>query len=120
MTDTRQHERYDIRVSAEVSVHQGEPVTCLTRDLSLGGVGIECEWPLPENVPLSVELFVVVDDIEDEGTLPLHLDGKVVWCRQRGERDFLAGIQFVNLTPDQTTYLQQLVAATASAAQAAG
>ena len=116
MTDPRQHERYDIRVSAEVTVHQGEPVTCLTRDLSHGGVGIECEWPLPENSPLSVELFVVVDDIEDEGTVPLHLDGKVVWCRQRGERDFLAGIQFGDLSPDQRTYLNQLVAASKTGA----
>lgn len=117
--DNREHQRYDIRVSAEVSLRRGEPMTCVTRDLSLGGVGIETEWPLPEGAPLSVELFVVVDDIEDESTTPLLLEGKVAWSRKQGERDFLAGIQFLNLNPEQTTTLQQLVAATAGAAQAA-
>jgi c-di-GMP-binding flagellar brake protein YcgR len=120
MQDTREHQRYNIRVSAEVTLHQGEPMTCVTRDLSLGGLGVDTEWPLPEGMPISIELFVVVDDIEDETTTPLQLAGQVVWSRKRGQRDFLAGIQFVDLTPDQTSYLQQLVAATASAVTVAG
>jgi hypothetical protein len=120
MQNTREHQRYDIRVSAEVSLHQGEPMTCVTRDLSLGGVGVDTEWPLPEGVPISVELFVVVDDIEDESTTPLRLAGKVAWCRKRGERDFLAGIQFVDLNADQTAVLGQLVAAVMGAKKAAG
>jgi len=119
-TDTREHQRYDIRVSAEVTLHQGEPLTCVTRDLSLGGVGIDTEWALPEGSPISIELFVVVDDIEDESTIPLQLSGQVAWSRKRGERDYLSGIQFTDQTPDQTAYLQQLVAATASAVTAAG
>ena len=112
--NTRQHERYDIRVSAEVTVGGGQPQTCITRDLSRGGLGIESEWPLPDNVPVALELFVVVDDIEDESTTPLRLDGRVAWCRLRGERDYLAGVQFVNLAPEQLTYLQQLLAATSA------
>jgi hypothetical protein len=120
MQNTREHQRYDIRVSAEVSLHQGEPMTCVTRDLSLGGVGVDTEWPLPEGVPISVELFVVVDDIEDETTTPLLLAGRVAWCRKRAERDFFAGIQFVDLNVNQSTVLQQLVAATKSATKAAG
>lgn len=119
MRNTREHQRYDIRVSAEVTLHQGEPMTCVTRDLSLGGVGIDTEWALPEGAPISIELFVVVDDIEDESTTPLQLAGRVAWSRTRGERDYLSGIQFTNLTPDQTAYLQQLVAATAGAVTAA-
>lgn len=118
--DTRAHQRYDIRVSAEVTLHQGEPMICVTRDLSLGGVGIDTEWALPEGAPISIELFVVVDDIEDETTTPLQLVGRVAWSRKRGARDFLAGIQFMDLTPDQTTYLHQLVAATAGEVTAAG
>ena len=113
MQETRQHQRYEVRISAEVTLNQGEPMTCVTRDLSLGGVGIDTEWALPEGAPVSIELFVVVDDIEDESTTPLQLDGRVAWSRVRGERDFLAGIQFMDLTPEQTTYLQQLVSANA-------
>lgn len=114
--NTRAHQRYDVRISAEVSLQHGEPLTCVTKDLSLGGVGIETEWALPEKVILSVELFVVVDDIEDEATTPLAIRGQVVWCRKRGERDYLAGIQFLELTEAQSTYMRQLVSATAAAA----
>ncbi len=116
--DTREHQRYDIRVSAEVSLNQGEPMTCVTRDLSLGGVGIDTEWPLPEGASISIELFVVVDDIEDESTIPLQVSGRVAWSRKQGEREFLAGVQFVDVSPEQTGYLQQLVTATAGAAPA--
>lgn len=119
--DIREHQRYDIRVSAEVSLNQGEPMTCVTRDLSLGGVGIDTEWPLPEGASIAIELFVVVDDIEDESTIPLQITGQVAWSRKQGEREFFAGVQFLELSPEQRTYLQQLVTATAGgAASAAG
>ncbi len=120
MQETREHQRYDIRVSAEITLLQGEPMTCVTRDLSLGGVGVDTEWALPEGAPISIELFVVVDDIEDESTTPLQLTGQIAWSRKRGERDFFAGVQFTDLTAEQTTYLQQLMAANASAVTAAG
>ncbi len=120
MQETREHQRYDIRVSAEVSLLQGEPMTCVTRDLSLGGVGVDTEWALPEGAPVTIELFVVVDDIEDEATTPLQLSGQVAWSRKRGDRDFFAGVQFTDLTAEHTTYLQQLVTAGDSAVSASG
>ena len=115
MTETRAHPRYEIRVSAELTLHDGEQVTCVTRDLSLGGVGVDTERPLVEGASLSVELFVVVDDIEDETTLPLNVSGKVAWCRMKSQVEFLAGIQFLDVTAEQKTYLQQLVSAQAAA-----
>jgi c-di-GMP-binding flagellar brake protein YcgR len=114
--NTREHQRYDVRISAEVSLQEGDSITCVTKDLSLGGVGIETEWAFPDKVIVSVELFVVVDDIEDEATTPLAIRGQIVWTRKRGERDYLAGIQFLELTEEQKTYLNQLVTATVTAA----
>jgi hypothetical protein len=114
-TDTRAHPRYEIRVSADLTLQTRETITAVTRDLSLGGVGVGTERPLPEGARLTVELFVVVDDIEDETTVPLLVNGLVVWSRMRGPLDFLAGIQFVDLTAEQRAYLQQLVSAQAAA-----
>lgn len=115
MNETRAHPRYEIRISAELSFEAGEHVTCVTRDLSLGGVGVDAQRPLPEGEPLGVELFVVVDDIEDETTVPLKIMGRVAWCRMKSAREFLAGIQFGELGPEERTYLLQLVTATAAA-----
>lgn len=114
MNETRAHPRYEIRVSAELRLAGADHLTCVTRDLSIGGVGVDAERPLPEGAALGVELFVVVDDIEDETTVPLKVQGRVAWCRMKSEREFLAGIQFVDLSADQRAYLQQLVAATAA------
>lgn len=111
MNETRQHPRYEIRVSADLHLPTGETTTALTRDLSLGGVGVDTEVPLAEGALLGVELFVVVDDIEDETTVPLSVKGKVVWSRMKSAREFLAGVQFLEVTPDQRTYLGQLVTA---------
>ncbi len=112
--ETRAHPRYEIRISAELTPEHGEALTCTTRDLSMGGVGVDMERPLPEGAALSVELFVVVDDIEDETTVPLLVKGKVVWCRMKSPVEFLAGIQFLDVSQEQRTYLSQLVAAQAA------
>lgn len=117
MNSTRAHPRYEIRVSAELNLGDGGSMTCVTRDLSLGGLGLDTERPLDEGALLGMELFVVVDDIEDETTVPLSLQGRVAWCRMRGSHAFLAGIQFVDLNEEQSTYLRQLVAATAPTGQ---
>lgn len=114
MNESRAFPRYEIRISAELSPETGSPLTCVTRDLSLGGVGVDAERPLTEGESLGVELFVVVDDIEDETSLPLKIKGRVAWCRMKNPRVFLAGIQFLEVGPEERTYLQQLVQATAA------
>lgn len=114
MKDSREHPRYEIRISAELSLEVGGHLTCVTRDLSLGGVGVDAERPLTEGEPLGVELFVVVDDIEDETSVPLKVQGRVAWCRMKNAREFLAGIQFLEVGPDERTYLQQLVTASSA------
>ncbi|MDY0000079.1 MAG: PilZ domain-containing protein [Polyangia bacterium] len=114
MDENRAHPRYEVRISAELIFETGGHLTCVTRDLSLGGVGVDAERPLAEGEPLGVELFVVVDDIEDETSVPLKVQGRVAWCRMKNAREFLAGIQFLDVGPDERSYLKQLVDVTAA------
>jgi hypothetical protein len=111
MNNARASVRYEIRVSAEVTLSPGVSVTCVTRDLSVGGVGIEADRVLPDGQRVEIELFIVVDDIEDEATTPLALTGKVAWCRPLGDLQYLAGIQFVDLDAARTEYLAKLLRA---------
>jgi hypothetical protein len=111
MNNARASVRYEVRVSAEVTLSPGVSVSCVTRDLSVGGVGIEADRVLPDGQRVEVELFIVVDDIEDEATTPLVLTGKIAWCRPLGELQYLAGIQFVDLDAARTEYLAKLLRA---------
>ena len=75
-------------------------VTASTTGRVKGGVRVEGAREMKRSGPIEPSHVVI-------GT------GKVAWSRKQGEREFFAGIQFENLSPDQTTYLQQLVTATA-------
>jgi len=115
MNETRAHIRYEIRVSAEVHLAPGVSMTCVTRDLSEGGLGIEADRVLPTGQAVGVELFVVVDDIEDESTTPLQLSAKVAWCRPLGDLAHAVGLQFVDLDPERRSYLDRLLRAVPAA-----
>jgi Tfp pilus assembly protein PilZ len=111
--NTRAHSRYEIRISAEVATG-GQVYVCTTRDLSMGGVGVSCDREIPAGNPAFVTLFVVVDDIEDLGTKPLELAGKVVWCREVGAEQHDAGVQFEGMEAHDAQYLKRLLAATSA------
>jgi c-di-GMP-binding flagellar brake protein YcgR len=109
-TNTRAHSRYEIRISAEVATG-GQVYVCTTRDLSEGGVGLSCDREIPTQNQAFVTLFVVVDDIEDLGTRPLELEGKIVWCREVNEERHDAGLQFGPMDESKSRYLKRLLAA---------
>lgn len=111
MKETRAHIRYELRVSAEVHLAPGVSITCVTRDLSEGGLGIEADRALASGQTVGVELFVVVDDIEDEATTPLQLAARVAWCRPQGDLQHVVGLQFVDLDPPRREYLLRLLRA---------
>lgn len=108
--NTRQHPRFDIRISAEVTTSD-HTFTCVTRNLSAGGVGLACDRQLFPQTPVRVTLFVVVDDIEDLGTDPLMLEAVVVWCRPSQQEQFETGLQFKPMTQQQGAYLGRFLAA---------
>lgn len=112
VNDTRAHSRYDIRVSAEIA-SGGQTFTCTTRDLSLGGVGLNCDRELQPGVPALVTLFVVVDDIEDLGTDPLELVADIVWCKNLEKEQYAVGLKFSDMDEKGTSYLKRLLSVAA-------
>lgn len=110
--NTRQHPRYDIRISAEVATSD-QNFTCVTRNLSAGGVGLVCDRQLTPQTPVRVTLFVVVDDVEDLGTEPLDLQATVVWCREAQPEQYDTGLQFGSMSRQQADYLGRFLAAVA-------
>jgi hypothetical protein len=95
--------RFDIRLSAELRV-EGRVITGTTKNLSMGGLCIEIDRPLPENSFVRLTLFVVEEDVETEGARGLDLTGNVQWNAE-GDRGYSIGLKFGNLTASQQTAL---------------
>ena len=95
--------RFNIRLSAELKV-DAHLVTGTTRNLSMGGVCVEIDRPIPEGKLIRMTLFVVEDDVETEGARGLDLTGTVQWMAE-GDRNYAVGIKFGNLNAAQSTAL---------------
>ena len=76
----RQHQRVDLRMSAEVRTTR-TVFTATTRDLSEGGAGLSADRPLEEGEEVVLGLFLVVDDVESD-TPPLWVKARVAWCAE--------------------------------------
>lgn len=107
-TQRRQYHRVPIRMSAEVRLN-GSTFTATTRDISVAGVGLEPERSLPEAAEITLGLFLVVDDVEEEKTPPLWVKGRVAWTAELDDGRPVAGIRFEVITDQQKAWLRQIL-----------
>jgi c-di-GMP-binding flagellar brake protein YcgR len=106
-TQRRQHARTAVRMSAEIHVDE-TTFTAVTRDLSEGGVGLESDRALAEGDAVTLALFMVVDDIEEEKLPPLWVKGRVAWSGELDDGRHIAGIRFEVITDDQRHWVRQV------------
>ncbi len=104
----RQYTRVLLRMSAEI--HLGDTsFTATTRDLSEGGCGLELKQLLPEGAEITLGLFLVVDDVEEERNPPLWVKGRIAWAGELDEGGFIAGIRFEVITEQQKKWIGQVL-----------
>lgn len=108
MIEHRKHQRYDVRLSAEIQNEHGV-FTATTRNLSAGGAALECDRPLNDGETLRVSLFLVVDGIEDERTPPLVVRALVMWTAEGDDGSHSAGVRFEGMSPAQTQWLERFL-----------
>jgi len=110
MMDRKDH-RYEVELAAEVEA-AGEALLAASRNLSKGGVCLDVEKPLPEGATLSVSLFLTLEGIEHADHEALVVPAQVIWCTERDEGGFTAGLQFGTLSSRQVdaveTFLRTL------------
>jgi hypothetical protein len=91
--EQRRATRYEVTVSAEVyTVEAVLPAS--TRNLSETGVCFDLEHELTEDSTVGVSLFLVADGIEDPDAEPLNIKASVIWCTERDDGGFSAGMRF--------------------------
>jgi Tfp pilus assembly protein PilZ len=103
----RQHERRDLRMSAEVRTTRAV-FTATTRDLSEGGAGLNADRPLEEGEDVTLGLFLVLDDVETD-TPPLWVKGRVMWSRPGNGNEHAAGVRFEVITDEQRNWLRSVL-----------
>jgi c-di-GMP-binding flagellar brake protein YcgR len=111
MSEHRVHKRYDIQMSAEITV-DGRQFTGTTRNLSAGGCCVESAHPIPEAASLRVDLFVVIDGVEDERMPPLTTMGTVQWAAETDDGNHAVGVKFEGMSEAQHKWLEQFLAKT--------
>jgi c-di-GMP-binding flagellar brake protein YcgR len=105
----RQYERTPLRMSAEIHLGE-ESFTATTRDLSEGGCGLELGRPVGDGAELTIGLFLVIDDVEDERVPPLWVKGRVVWAAELDGGKTAAGVRFEVITDQQKAWIRQVLA----------
>ncbi|HVZ87811.1 MAG TPA: PilZ domain-containing protein [Polyangia bacterium] len=103
----RQHQRVDLRMSAEVRTNQ-TVFTATTRDLSEGGAGLSADRPLTEGEQVVLGLFLVVDDVESD-TPPLWVKARVAWSAESDDTRYNTGVRFEVITDEQRAWLRQIL-----------
>lgn len=102
-------------MSAEV--HLGDrSFTAMTRDLSEGGCGLDLKELLTEGSQVTLGLFLVIDDVEEERVPPLWVKARVVWAAEMeamaggGHARSMAGVRFEVITDQQKVWVRQVLA----------
>jgi hypothetical protein len=98
-----------VRISADVTT-PGGAFTTKTRNLSVGGVCLECAEEMSVGTRLHVLLFLVTEDVEDTTVPQLEVDGTVAWSAPGGGTEpATAGVRFDPLWAPQVAKLARFL-----------
>lgn len=95
-TGRRVHERYDRRLKVVV-IHEGSRIECISRNISLGGIYLITDHPLPYGVKVILEIYLPA----------LRQDAKIE-AVVRWEKPDGMGVQFGSLRAREVWALNQL------------
>jgi hypothetical protein len=101
--------RYEVGVSAEIYTTDAV-LPASTRNLSDSGVCVDIARALPEDADIGVSLFLVADGIEDPDAEPVNLRAKVIWCSERDDTGFSAGMRFEGIGDAETGAISSFLA----------
>ncbi|MBZ0120560.1 MAG: PilZ domain-containing protein [Sandaracinaceae bacterium] len=96
MAGRRIHERYERRLKVIVS-HPGGKLECVSRNISLGGILLATDSPLPYGTQVKLSMFLPA--LKEDAVI----DGVVRWQRDEG-----MGVQFGSLRARDVWALNQL------------
>jgi c-di-GMP-binding flagellar brake protein YcgR len=112
MDNRRQHVRYNLAVTAEITSGD-DTLIAETRDISVGGVSVLSSEALVEGSSVALSLILTQDGIEDPREEPLETRATVMWSAATESGATMVGLRFVQLSPEQRAHLERMLAALA-------
>jgi len=104
----RQHARYVVRVSCELTI-AGETFHAETKNLSTGGAAIYFARPLSPGEVVTVSFFLTQDGIEDPDREPFECAASIRWSKPAGSERHEAGMQFLSPSTEQRAMLEDFL-----------
>jgi c-di-GMP-binding flagellar brake protein YcgR len=104
----RQHKRYPVRISCELTI-SGETLHAETMNVSSGGAAITFARPLTVGEVVTVGFFLTQDGIEDPDRSPFECAASIRWVKAVGERGHEAGLQFLSPSAEQRELLSDFL-----------
>ena len=93
----RVQQRHDIEIPVELT-HEGQTYSTVTRNMSLGGMFVSLDAPIPFGAVVRVKFSL------PELDAPVEVDGHVRWVQPNAG----IGVQYVGLRAREVWALQQL------------
>ncbi len=106
--ESRRAKRYDIQAAAEITT-PGGVLQSITKNLSETGVCLVTKKMLEEGQKIQINLFLIVDGIEDISHPSLDLTAEVIWSAPSSEDEFQSGCHFVDLNTQQIEILRSFL-----------
>lgn len=107
-TESRRARRYLVEAAAEVITPEAT-LESKTKNLSETGVCLVTKKMLPEGCKLKINIFLVIDGIEDISTPSLDIEAEVIWSAPSSEDEYLAGCQFLNISEKHLQILRNFL-----------
>jgi c-di-GMP-binding flagellar brake protein YcgR len=104
----RQHARYPVRISCELTI-SGQTLHAETKNLSTGGAAIVFARPLTVGEVVTVGFFLTQDGIEDPSRSPFECAASIRWTKPAGDHAYEAGLQFLSPSAEQRELLQEFL-----------
>ncbi|MFA9409858.1 MAG: PilZ domain-containing protein [Deltaproteobacteria bacterium] len=104
----RQHERYLVRVSCELTI-SGQTLHAEMKNLSTGGAAIVFARPLTVGEVVTVSFFLTQDGIEDADRAPFECAASIRWLKPAGDQQYEAGLQFLSPSKQQRELLSDFL-----------
>lgn len=104
----RQHERYLVRVSCELTI-SGQTLHAEMKNLSTGGAAIVFARPLTVGEVVTVSFFLTQDGIEDADRAPFECAASIRWLKPAGDQRYEAGLQFLSPSKQQRELLSDFL-----------
>lgn len=104
----RQHRRFVVRISCELTI-SGETLHAETKNLSSGGAAVYFRRPLTVGEVVTVSFFLTQDGIEDPERVPFECAASIRWTQPAGDRGYEAGMQFLSPSSEQKALLEDFL-----------